>query len=505
MNRMFTRVALSLLLVLLWGAGAGAAYQDDIGFTALNGALGGSIPTGAGVIVSQVEAGSVSGGVNYYLPFLPNPTADEFKNKTIIPTLPSSGVSGHATTVGTYFYGNLTSIAPGIKSIYGYDVDNWLLSGFLDTNGGQPLISSARVANHSWIGYFSLYKDGPVDPPPNADALKRLDWVINRDEYIQVVGMNNGSGPASIPLLGSAFNAIAVGLSSGSSQHGSYDLGIAPYNTVGRTRPDLVAPSDATSWGTPMVSAAAALLVEVGHKNPGLSTDPAVQSTTNRIGNTIYNAERSEVIKAALMAGASRSAIIGYTKNTDNGLNNVYGAGQLNIYNSYYLIAAGEQNSLQDASSTKGAIGRYGFDYDPYFGGLNSSNRAASYYFKALNAGEITASLVWNLAVGAQEEYDASATFYHLGLYLYDLSDLVNPVAFAASDLDNTENLWYSLFANHDYLLQVKALTGTNFLWDYGLAWDISTEVRPVPIPGTALLLGSGLLVLMGCRRKFRS
>ena len=87
--------------------------------------------------------------------------------------------------------------------------------------------------------------------------------------------------------------------------------------------------------------------MEVGHKNPALSTDPLVQSTTNRNGNTIYNAERSEVVKAALMAGASRSAISGYTANTDNGLNNVYGAGQLNIYNSYHIIAAGEQNSLR--------------------------------------------------------------------------------------------------------------------------------------------------------------
>ena len=70
------------------------------------------------------------------------------------------------------------------------------------------------------------------------------------------------------------------------------------------------------------------------------------------------------------MAGASRTAIsLGYTTDTDNGLNNVYGAGQLNIYNSYHIIAAGEQNSLQDAPGTHGFIGRYGFDYDPYFGG----------------------------------------------------------------------------------------------------------------------------------------
>jgi hypothetical protein len=504
MSRLFTRVVVSLLLALFWGSGASAAYKADIGFTQLQAELGSSTPTGDEVVVSQVEAGSVSGGVTYYLPFIPGSTASEFQNKTIIPTLTPYGVSGHATTVGTYFFGNITSIAPGITSIYGYDAGNWLGSGFLDTYGGQPLISSARVANHSWIGYFSLSENGPIDPPPNVDALKRVDWVIHRDEYIQVVGMNNGSGSATIPLLGSSFNAIAVGLSTGNSQHGSYDLGITPY-TGGRTRPDLVAPADATSYATPMVSAAAALLVEVGHKNPALSTDPLVQSTTNRNGNTIYNAERSEVVKAALMAGASRSAISGYAKNTDNGLNSVYGAGQLNIYHSYHLIAAGEQNSLQDAQGTKGTIGRYGFDYDPYFGGLSNSNRTASYYFKALNAGEITASLVWNLNVN---DVTLDATLYNLGLYLYDVTTDPNGVLLLQSIglLDNTENLWWTaLAADHNYLLRVSALTAGDFLWDYGLAWDISTEVGQVPVPGAVYLLGSGLLVLVGFRRKFSS
>ena len=311
--------------------------------------------------------------------------------------------------------------------------------------------------------------------------------------------MNNGAGVATQPQLGSSFNAIAVGRSDGISKQGS--VALDSLYTIGRTRPDLVAPIDATSYATPVVSAAATLLVEVGHKNPTLSTDPAVQYTTNRNGDTIYNAERSEVVKAALMAGASRTApqlALGYHATTTNGLDSTYGAGQLNIYNSYHIIAAGEQNSLEDGGS--GLIGRYGFDYDPYFGGLApssgqpASNRTASYYFTASANGKMTASLVWNLDVD-------NLTLYHLGLYLYDLTDLDHPVAFANGTLDNTENLWTSVDANHNYLLQVGALTGADFLWDYGLAWDIST----VPVPGTVYLLGTGFLVLVGFRRKFRS
>jgi hypothetical protein len=78
-------------------------------------------------------------------------------------------------------------------------------------------------------------------------------------------------------------------------------------------------------------------------------------------------------------------------------------------------------------------------------------------------------------------------------------------VGSSTSAADNTENLWLSLTAGEDYLLKVLALTPGNFLWDYGLAWDISTEVAPVPIPGTVYLLGTGFLVLVGFRRKFRS
>jgi hypothetical protein len=79
--------------------------------------------------------------------------------------------------------------------------------------------------------------------------------------------------------------------------------------TAGRTRPDIVAPLAYTSQSTPAVASAAALLVGVGHASPALSTDPAATSTTNRNGGLTYNAERSEIIKTALMAGATEKRI----------------------------------------------------------------------------------------------------------------------------------------------------------------------------------------------------
>ncbi len=511
MSRIFLRICLILMLGLGWSAAALADYKTDIGYTALQAELGSALPTGAGVKVTQVEASSG----------MPDVKSSEFTGKTFTAKSPSLITAGHATSVGTLFYGNSGSVASGITAIDCYDASDWLGWGFLSSRTYTPLASSSRVANHSWIANATISS--------SINYLSRLDWVINRDEYINVVGMNNGS-TSNVPLLGSSFNAIAVGLSSGAAARNSYPLTTTPttpYASGSRTRPDLVAPASATSYATPLVSAAAALLVQEGHQGGAtLSRDPAVISTTRRQATLasglpdpsdtdliVYNAERSEVVKAALMAGASRTSPNltnsvtpqGYQVNTANGLNNIYGAGELNIYNSYHVIAAGEQNSREDYLAGNGEIKALGFDYDPYFGGAQGSNRMASYIFKTLSTGEMSASLVWNLNVTGETAsgFKTSATLYHLGLYLYDVTAGNLLVASSDSSEDNTQNFWTSLDNNQTYQLVVKAdLAQADFLWDYGLAWDITATTTHAPVPATVWLLGSGLVAVIVLRRK---
>ncbi len=454
---------------------ATADYRSDVGYTKLQQELGGSIPNGAGVEVSQVEGAQTQNGTDW----MPDITNGEFVGKTIINE--SGGIpSGHATPVGQAFYGSVTSMAPAITNISAYSTNDWLGSGLLNTivgsGGPRPQISTSRITNHSWVG-STVTADTYI--------LRRTDWLVETDEIIQVVGVNNGSGgSATVALMASAYNVIAVGVSSGLNAVGSVALDTV--YTAGRTRPDIVAPAANTSIATPYVAAATALLVDLGHDNSGLS----LGSMTNRANVLVRNAERSEVIKAALMAGADRVShnSAPYPTNlalyrdtapnqTTNGLDKRYGAGQVNIRNSYWILAGGEQNSTEDGNGAANVSSR-GFDYDPNFGGSNSTNTTATYPLPVQAYPTLlTASLVWNLDIAGSSgnpnnNFDITATLRNLNISLIDLGNGNAVVASSASTNENTENLWVVIPANAQYALRVTK-TGSNFNWDYGLAWQL--------------------------------
>jgi hypothetical protein len=452
------------LLSLIASLGVWADYKTDVGFVALKKELGTRMPTGAGVKVTQVEAATPTG-------WMPDPGLAEFNGKTINDLSGNSAgsYSDHATGVAQLFYGNITSMAPGIRTIDSYEASAWLNS--LSTEEGSGFQNTSRIANHSWVG--NGY-DSTEGKDHNGDILRMVDRLVERNEYIQVVAMNNGSG--NQPLLGSAYNVIAVGRTDGNHARGSYAVpGDKTYGS-GRTRPDIVTPQDTTSAATPLASATAALLVQIGHR--GATRLSKGWTNISGIG-TVYNAERSETVKAALMAGADRQTRnTGISANIDryrssgnqtiNGLDRRYGAGQLNILNSYHVIAAGEQNSLQDGGT--GAIRASGFDYDGAFGGLGGSNRVASYFITAGSGLTLRASLVWNMRVA--KNGSLSTTLCNLNLTLFDRSaKTLNPVATSNSVRDNTENLWVKLVDGHRYELRVTTPVSAKFSCDYALAW----------------------------------
>ncbi len=473
------------------------AYMVDIGYTALRNELGASTPTGAAVRVGHVEApiNDVSGGASPI--FMPDPSHGEFSGKTITAITPnlSGSFSGHATTVGTLFYGATGSIAPGITQINSYEANNWLNSLYLSSpnpnTNGQATTSPNRVLNHSWVG-------GGQTAATDSTILRLVDRQAALNESIQVVGLTNG--PDTSPLLGgSGYNVIAVGRTDGYHQQGA--VAVDPVYGAGRTVPTLVAPMGTTSTATPVVSAAAALLVQTGHQ--GELTLSEGSTTIAGVG-TVYNAERSETIKAVLMAGADRETANSSTTanitdyrsaghETANGLDNRYGAGQINIHNSYRILAGGEQRSLQSGGSD---IASHGFDYGT-IGRTGAVQGAASYFFNAASNVTLFASLVWNLDVS--NDAQLTTHLHNLDLALFDVTNN-QLVASSTSLLDNTENLYFNLLLGNRYEMLVTTNESTNFSWDYALAWRMDAAPAPVPVPAAAWLFATGTLVLFRLR-----
>ncbi|MCW8831624.1 MAG: hypothetical protein OQK32_08920, partial [Gammaproteobacteria bacterium] len=443
----------SILLCMYSFIEVQAGTLDDISFTDLKLELGTSLPDGSSITVTQVES-SISGAC------APDISLGELSSKIYNNHTTSfcSGISSHATSVATRFYGTVTSSSTAIGTIDLYEANNWVGNGFLNTLAAGLLtdttgFSAARLVNHSWSGNSTT-----TTPNVNSDMLHRIDFSVEVDDYIHVVGV--GTNTITSPIPSNSFNAIVSGV--------SYETGVTGTTTIdatyvsARAKPDVVVPETTGSASAARTSSAVVLLVDHAHKNPSLSNG----SASNRNGDTIYNAERSETIKAILMAGADRNTL-GNTNpvfdipddnpdqgivpvdvtdyrstgnQTSNGLDTRFGAGQINVYNSYYILDAGEQNSVEDGGSI---FSKVGFDYDPSFGGLNSSNAAATYGFITSAAGgqKLKASLVWNLDVLTA----TTDNFYNLDLQLIDVTGGGAEVIVSNSSVDNTENLWLDL------------------------------------------------------------
>jgi len=475
-NKNHSRRWLWTLLLLFPLSAVRADIADDIGFTALQAELAGSLPDGADTAVMHIEAGA---------PFFPDSSHSSFTGKTLVNLgqASSSPHSGHATTVGRLFYGSPDSLLSSVTDIGVYDVSSFIFDflKFNSTPSRAPQVSSRRVANHSWVG--GHFVDGANQPAPAATSsmLRRLDWLIARDEFIHVTAPNNGSaGPR--PLLTTAYNVIVAGKSN--ADHLATTTDIDSIYEGQRPAVHLVVPYAVTSSSAPLTASAATLLVDAARDNPSWSAG----STSNRHGETIYNAARSEVIKAVLMAGASRSTVNstaqgdvrGYrdtvANRTDNGLDWRYGAGQLDIASSYQILAAGEGQTLQAGG---GLQSPRGFAYQGSFGGAGGSDTVLEYSLPAAASPQLLAvSLVWNLAVAGPSpgslSFDDSAQRYDLNLSLLDVTAGGNAVvASSNSASDNSENLWLTIEPGRDYRLRAEA-SGAAFDSDYAIAWRAS-------------------------------
>lgn len=464
-----------------------ADTASDVRYTDLLARLGAAAPTGAGIGVGQVEANE---GTN----FAPDQAVSDFAGTTFVVS-GTSGASWHATEVGKNLYGNSLSIAPGITNVWCWSASPFVTSSYLKVGSGSTVTpnlppAGLRVFNHSWIGSFG-------NTTNDNDALRRLDFSINRDQLTVVTGVNNGAGSAGQPMMAYAFNSIAVGLPTGAHSNSTTPTGI---DGPGRRKPDIVAPGQFTSFATPVVGAAAALLWDTADSHP------------NTTGNV--NAARAVTVKAALLAGAQHRA--GWTNGApDSGsskgitatpLDPLYGVDLLDINRSHLIYTGGEGTGFaapQASTFERNA----GWDYIPNV----VSNTSVYWSFRIHQpVDEVSVVATWHRLVATTF---TSWTLQDLDLKLWKLvggtptsiSGSAGAGVYASgnvesnSTIDNVEHLFIRNLAAGDYVLELKRKTGTQTAMPVCVAWYIppTTPPNPADLDGDGSVGAADLALLL--------
>jgi len=442
-------------------AAAQATVLDQIGVTALQ-SLNPSL-TGSGVTVGQPEA-DVSGANTFEV----NPAGvgqpqslftyyDD--SGTMTSTYNSAEGSGHANAVASNFYGVGTGVAPGVQH-----VDNYSANYFTANIISSGTAISDAIVNQSFI--FQENGGTPLTVADQQDADLVYDEYVATYQTIFVSAVGNG-GQVNAPAT--AYNSIGVGAYGGGSSTG-------PTADNGRSKPDIVAPASATSWATPLVSGSAALLLQAGATMSPGATDP-------------------RTIKALLLNGAVKP--LGWTHTHTAPLDVNYGAGIVNVYNSYLQLESGEQSPSvtsyealggnHSALSSGHADPLAGWNFTTF--SSSSSQDVYSHYLvpTSSNASSytLTATLVWERPY---EDVITTNPINNLDLFLYDTTrNTTTPLDYSNSTIDNVQELYdVGLTPGDTYDLEVfKAGGAIGSQGDitnsetYALAYDFAAVPAP--------------------------
>jgi hypothetical protein len=439
---------------------ARADYLDDTGYRLLAAELGAALPTGAGVGVSQIEYGNPN-----YLPQAGTGTfagsGAFFAGKSFTAKSGTASASGHSEAVGLHFFSLNTNplagratFTPGITSIDVYRVDDtgtassWLQETWLQP-GVQtaPLSETRSVQSHAWVG-----TNDPAYAEDDNISLRRFDYAIQRDGFLAVCGVDNGAGTAVPSLMSSAFNILSVGVSSGAHSSG----GVLSYiDGPGRQKPEIVVPLDYTSFGTGLVSSAGALL----------------RQTANSQG---ANARRPETLKAILLAGATKEEFPAWSHTSALPLDALFGAGELNVRNSWRILAGLEQSANQAAARPDFAWGHTAL----------TGAGTADYLVRIPpgSTGDVfSAMAAWNRVV-TDSNPGAPFVMAVTALDNYQLSLARVPVAGSPvvleqslSAIENVEHIYRRNLPSGTYRLRLS-LVGTSSSAPAAVAWRLTTS-----------------------------
>ena len=303
--------------------------------------------------------------------------------------------SGHANEVSRLFF----SVAPGATRL-----ENFEASYFIDYIIPNQVPINARVVNQSFA-YFARITH--ID--------QQYDNYAAKHHVLFVSGAGNAGWVGS---PGTAYNGISVGAFGGSSCVGPA--------TDGRCKPDITAPANMTSFSTPLVSGAAAVLMQAG------ATD-------------------IRLVKALLLNGAQKPA--DWTNSPTAPLDPRYGAGIVNVFNSWRQFRGGQHTGPVVRA-------RRGWDIATI-----ASNEVRQYMLDARSS-TITATLVWLRKYGL-------TNIINLNLKLR--SEAGELIATSSSRLDNVEHLHLPNVPVGRYVIEVTS-DGPE---TYALAFDSGPSTPP--------------------------
>ena len=461
------RTRLILAVTMLWCAAARGYFLDDIGITAMRAATN---LDGSGIRVAQPEASLTLDNLTWEVnPATVGLPAAKFTYTSTLGTATNfpnaiGADSSHATSaVGTYFYGLSYGSATNVARVDNYEA-NYFINNIVSTL--TPI--AASIVNQSF-----------VDTDTNFQTAYDTAYDNYAAQFHTLFVSGAGNGSAVFPPS-TCYNGISVGAYYDYANQGS--IGPTPFG--GRCKPDITAPSVYTSTTTPLVAGAAAMLEQAALRGDG--------------GGNTNLAFDLRTIKALLLNGAVKSA--NWTNANSAPLDARYGAGVLNIFNSWKQLTGGKRGYIVSNSvllhqphpptgSTGTVSALFGWDFttntstslSPKSDGINHyffnvSNSLAAVKFSA------TATLVWH-------RHSGQTYINNLNLYLYNCANS-NLVLCSTSAVDNVEHLWTNSLAQGRYDLQVWKAGGTGLPGDtnfvsgdepYALAWEF------VPPPALAI------------------
>lgn len=438
--------------------------RDLIGYIDLIDRLGsGNEPTGAGIIAGHVEAPDGQGRHQ------PDPNDAHFTGKTFVFMSGGMAVSNHANSVGRHLYGDTWGAAPGVNDIHVWEANHWIGTGFLHTNqpGVPPDQVAADLFNNSWVGHAGGFSN---------EILRRVDFAVNDQDLVIIGGVGNSSQPLDVfdTLLSHGYNVISVGRNDGQHHHGDTLFSV---DGGGRMKPEIVSPETATSWATGIISGCVADLQETARTWPGLDN------------NT--NADRAEVIKAVLLAGAMHGPT--WTNNpqttgpdrgiTDTPIDATFGAGFVDI-NFAHMVHTGLEQNGSTTVPLSGTATNTGWDLTPI-----NSNQTRYYRFELSEDKETFAVLLtWNRRIAPDF---LSGSLPNLSLELFEVDNQGNLTSLrgnngvgvfasgniaSVSAVDNIEHLFIRDLVAGNYILAVSRPNDGMEQWDAALGWILPPD-----------------------------